>query len=227
MQNSRLEYFFNHAKDGDAVGFYRPALLAYVIRLFQDLDKTNNLNKVCHCGTIYEVKRNKFDAGTETLEFMLSHQTGSHGGCYDKWTIKKDIIGYNNECEYSILVDTKYIDFYYLNLDVPFTQKEKEKGIKDAKEQIGKMYGYFSFVAYIPFVSNLLGKIAKKPTTFAGFKRVCSKHVLINSQKAGRNVLSIIDENPFPTPEYILTCNKKDLSGTLHKIIDFKECVVK
>ena len=225
VKKSFVEDLFNNLNDGEILGFWRSAPISYLIKLFQKLDKSNNfqLNTVNHVGVVYDVKRaTKY--GNEVLSFMLSHQTASHGGKYEKWEIIKTKIN-SNKSEYFLFTKTKYKKLYWLELDIPFNEKEKSIGITDAMLQKGKKYGYKTFLFSIPQISAFIGKIFNpKLFNHNTMKRVCSKHVLMNHNNAGRKGLpEILQNNPFPSPEFCFTVQKDDLSGTVHEIIDFKE----
>lgn len=220
INQKTLEYFFDNAEDGEKVGFYLSAPLGRLIRWFQKKDKTANLDNVCHVGTIYEVTRDSNGGEKTILSFMLSHQTGSHGSCYDNWIIERE--GNNIQgLKYTIKTKTKYTDFYYLKLKNRFTMEQVLAGINDALEY--KKYGHFSFIAYIPSINNFVAKVFNVKL-FENINRVCSKHIAIQDAKAGRNLKNFMLQYPFPTPENILTYNKEDLEGELCQIVDFNEC---
>lgn len=225
VKKSFVEDLFNNLNDGEFLGFWRSAPISYIIKFFQKLDKTGGfqLNRINHVGVVYDVKRS-IEGENEVLSFMLSHQTGSHGGKYDEWKIVKTKI-HNNQTEYFLFRKTKYKKLYWLELDAPFTEKEKERGQRDAILQQGKKYGYKTFIFGIPQISAFLGKIFNpKLFNHSEIKRKCSKHNLMNHKIAGRKGLAeILAKNPFPTPEFCFTVQKDDLKGTVHEIIDFKD----
>ena len=220
MINNNIEYLYENLKAGDVLGFWRKGLLSYVIRYFQKLDKTNNLDKVCHVGAVHDVRR-----CDETMSFGLSHQTGDRGGVYETWIIKKTFNEQAKRFQYKLTTKTKYTSVYFLELDKKFTKKQEEKARNDAENESGKRYGYFSFWINLPAVSKWIGKNDNKYGFLDRFKRVCSRHVLLQHFYAGRNVKKILDKNPRPTPEFILTCNEDDFKGKLHNITDWKRCL--
>lgn len=225
VKKSFVKDLFNNIQDGELLGFWRSAPISYLIKLFQKFDKSNNfqLNTINHIGVVYDVKRSIKDKN-ETLSFMLSHQTGSHGGKYEEWEIVKTKIS-STKIEYFLFTKTKYKKLYWLELDTPFNSKEKAMGITDAVLQKGKKYGYKAFIFSIPQISGFIGKIFN-PKLFNHNKmgRVCSKHALMNHKNAGRRGLNeILQQNPFPSPEFCFTVQKDDLKGTVHEIVDFKE----
>lgn len=225
VKKSFVENLFNNLNDGELLGFWRSAPISYLIKLFQKLDKNNNfqLNTINHVGVVYDVKRTT-KYGNEVLSFMLSHQKASCGGEYEKWEIVKTKVN-TNKIEYFLFTKTKYKKLYWLELDTPFNDKEKTAGITDAMLQKGKKYGYITFIFSIPQISAFIGKIFN-PKMFNHNKagRVCSKHALMNHKIAGRKGINeILQQNPFPSPEFCFTVQKDDLRGTVHEIIDFKD----
>ena len=225
VKKSFVEYLFNNLNDGEFLGFWRSAPISYLIKLVQKLDKSNNfqLNAVNHIGVVYNVKRST-EYGNEILSFMLSHQTGRHGGKFEEWQIIKAKIN-TNKTKYFLLTKTKYKKLYWLELYNTFNETQKVKGVTDAMLQKKEKYGHQTFIFSIPQISAFIGKLFN-PKLFNHNKisRVCSKHVLINHKIAGRKGLDkIIENNPFPTPEFCFTIQKDDLRGKVHEIVDFEE----
>jgi hypothetical protein len=186
-----LENIFNNLKDGDCLAFYRKAWYLQLIPFFTK--EKGDKEAPQHCGICYEVKREN-----NKLTFKLSEQT-FNGGQY------RDIIIYKHQDKiekiFWIFDDyfLKQDKIALLSLKQPLTAQQIENGITDAKNQVGKIYGYLSLPLGIEYLEKLLpnwlkAKILKIQNSQQ--KRHCALHIRWNLKKMG--VYDFKDFNPSP-----------------------------
>jgi hypothetical protein len=168
---------FDNLKDGDCLAFYRKAWYLQLIPFFTREKKGEEAPQ--HVAECFEVQRT-----ASMICFKLSEQN-FHGGQY------KDIEIYTINGKYFCENDyfRKQDKIALGSLKVALTDKQKEIGIKDAKSQIGKVYGYNRLIFGSELIEKILPLNFKRRFFFWINKkenqRVCSTHIQYNLYKMG------------------------------------------
>ena len=172
VTQNNLRFIFENIAEGSVIAFYRNEWYYQTIPFFTKESKGEKVPN--HCGIVYEVSKQG-----DTLTFMLSEQQFK-GGQYRQIVIHKDK---NNN--YTIFdkyfKSQELITLHKINM----SSNQIELGIKDAKQQVGKKYGYSNLIFGIEFIEKILPKIFFKWLDKKEGNRVCSTHVAYNLQKAG------------------------------------------
>jgi hypothetical protein len=172
VTQSNLKFIFENITEGSVLAFYRKEWYYQLIPFFTR--ETKNELVPQHCGIVYEVKREE-----DSVSFMFSEQTFT-GGKYRPIVIDK-----NKNNNYYIF--DKY--FKQQNLitlhKILMSQEQIARGIADAKQQVGKKYGYNNLIFGIEFIEKILPKRFFKWLDKKERKRVCSTHIAYNLKKAG------------------------------------------
>lgn len=184
---ANLEYIFKDLKDGDCLAFYRKAWYLQLIPFFTRQYKGQEAPQ--HVAICYEIKRT-----TNAISFKLSEQT-FHGGQY------RDIEIFEVNGKYFIEDDyfNKQNKIALLSLKTPMTEKQIEAGIKDAKGQIGRKYGWIELPKSLELLDRILNKRIKNylyKRNIEENSRHCSKHIQMNLMYSGYYVFK--DFNPTP-----------------------------
>jgi len=172
VTQSNLKFIFENITEGSVLAFYRKEWFYQLIPFFTR--ETKNELVPQHCAICYEVKKQG-----NTLSFMLSEQTFK-GGKYRLIAIHKD-----RENNYVIF------DKYFKSQELITAHKinmsldQVKLGIEDAKQQVGKKYGYGNLIFGIEFIEKILPKRFFKWLGKKERKRVCSTHIAYNLKKAG------------------------------------------
>jgi hypothetical protein len=166
-----LEHLYKNIADGCVLAFYHNEWYYQIIPFFTR-ERKNELVPH-HCGIVYEVKREE-----NGVSFMFSEQTFV-GGRYKKVSITKIKDNYFTTDKY----------FRRQNLitlhEILMSQEHISRGIADAKQQVGKKYGYGNLIFGAEFIEKILPKKFFKWLDKKEGKRVCSTHVAYNLKKAG------------------------------------------
>ena len=172
VTQNNLKFIFENITDGCVLAFYRNEWYYQTIPFFTKESKGEKTPN--HCGIVYEVKKEG-----DTVSFMLSEQKFK-GGQYRLIVIYK-----NKNNDYHIF--DKYfklqelITLHKINMSLD----QIELGIEDAKQQVGKKYGYANLIFGIEFIEKILPKRFFKWLDKKEGKRVCSTHIAYNLKKAG------------------------------------------
>jgi hypothetical protein len=204
MKNN-IKTCYNKIKTGDIIGFYKSGIFSRLIERFSAKDEGVN---VIHIGVVYNVKRDK---EAKTVTFEISEQTATHGGVMTEYVIQIQ------DDKYTISNPHNYTDFFFKSLDKKFSNEQAVEGCKDAVKQKGGWYPFWTLPFSTPSCSAWL---AKHGLAFLfDNSRVCSKHVMKNHEKAGREgATEFLAKNPNPTPKAVLNYNILDFKGKIFHI---------
>lgn len=189
---TNLENLFYNLKDGDCLAFYRKAWYLQLIPFFSK--EKGDKEAPQHVAICYEVKRD-----INKISFKVSEQN-FHGGQY------KDVVIYHWQSLEKEKVFWTFDDYFLkqdkialLSLKQPLTAQQIENGITDAKNQVGKIYGYLSLPLGIEYLEKLLPNWLKEKILKiqnSQQKRHCALHIRWNLKKMG--VYDFKDFNPSP-----------------------------
>lgn len=182
MIQNNLKNIFENINEGSVLAFYQKKWYLQLIPFF-----TREIKKEFapqHCGICYEIKRRQNE-----VHFMLSEQSLSGGRYRGISIIKKNDV---------YVITDKYFkkqnEIRMFNVIMNFQQVNK--GILDAKKQIGKKYGFTKLLLGFEFLEKVIPKFIFKRINKKEGLRVCSTHIAYNLKHAGFSM----PDNDFLTP---------------------------
>jgi len=188
-KQNNLKYLFENITNGCVLAFYHDEWYYQFIPFFTR-ERKNELVPH-HCGIVYEVNKKE-----NSIHFMFSEQSFS-GARYKKVSINKINDNYFTTDKY----------FRRQNLitlhKILMSQEQIARGIADAKQQVGKRYGYENLIFGAEFIEKILPKRFFNWLNKKQGARVCSTHVAYNLKKAG----FMLPQGDFLSPLEIIKLN--------------------
>jgi hypothetical protein len=190
ISQSNLKNIYENITEGSVIAFYHDEWYWQLIPFFTREKKAERVPH--HIAICYEIVRKN-----NTVLFKVSEQN-FRGGKYRPVVIHRS------------LTNTYYTpDKYFKKQDlitlhkVNMNAEQVKLGIADAREQIGKRYGYFKLIFAAEFLEKILPKRFFKWLNKKKDLRICSTHISYNLQKAGFT----LPKDDFLSPLEIIKLN--------------------
>jgi hypothetical protein len=170
-QNS-LKNIYDNITEGSVIAFYHDEWYWQLIPFFTREKKGERVPH--HIAICYEIVRKN-----TTVLFKVSEQSFT-GAEYRSVVIHKNLTNtyYTPDAYFK---KQELITLHKINMNA----EQVKLGIADAREQIGKRYGFEKLIFFMEFLEKILPKKFIKWLNKKENSTVCSTHVACNLQKAG------------------------------------------
>jgi len=172
ISQSSLKNIYENITEGSVIAFYHNEWYWQLIPFFTREKKGERTPH--HIAICYEIVRKN-----TTVLFKVSEQSFT-GAEYRSVVIHKNLTNtYYTPDKY--FKKQELITLHKINMNA----EQVKLGIADAREQIGKRYGFEKLIFFMEFLEKILPKKFIKWLNKKENSTVCSTHVACNLQKAG------------------------------------------
>jgi hypothetical protein len=172
ISQSNLKNIYENITEGSVIAFYHDEWYWQLIPFFTREKKGERVPH--HIAICYEIVRKN-----TTVLFKVSEQSFT-GAEYRSVAIHKSLTNtyYTPDAYFK---KQELITLHKVNMNA----EQVKLGIADAREQIGKRYGFEKLIFFMEFLEKILPKKFIKWLNKKENSTVCSTHVACNLQKAG------------------------------------------